>query len=84
MFSGSNIEKENKLSEFSTTKECASLIEDFDCFFQDKEKSPKERQKKNRFTKRTNLFSYCWLSGNSQYQRFRSGTHSILQAKSCC
>jgi hypothetical protein len=30
MFSGSNIEKENKLLEFSTTEERASLIEDFD------------------------------------------------------
>jgi hypothetical protein len=30
MFSGSNIEKENKLLEFSTTEERASLIKDFD------------------------------------------------------
>jgi hypothetical protein len=81
MSSGSNIEKENIPLEFSTTKDCASLFEDQDR----KEKSPKELKKRNKFKKWTNLFSYCWLSGNSQYQCLRSSTlHPILQAKSCC
>ncbi len=42
MFSGSNIEKENKLLEFSTTEERASLINDFD---RDLRFSPRQKKK---------------------------------------
>ena len=72
MFSGSNIEKENKLLEFSTTEERASLIEDFDreLLF-----SPRQKKKntKKRFKKGIDLKNGQICFHIAGYQ----GTHNI-------